>query len=155
MITDHLLNVYFNKKGFDLYLNPGNTALWRGFFGSWEICSANKLYLNDLDGQTTAYNNNKYKEKRRELRALFRAKEITPDELQQKLKLVKQECFFEVVLTLNSVFNTDQPVFADWYTGPLILQSGELIQYVHLGYESVFENNTILEIENGILVGNL
>lgn len=152
MITDHLLDMYYSQKGLELYFSPGNTALWRGFLGSWEIRSDNKLYLNDLEGQTTAFDHFKYKEKRRELRALLRAKEITPQELQQKLKLVKRECLVEVVLTLKAVFNSDQPVFAEWYTGRLVLQSGNQIKYVHLGYESVFENTTLLIVVNGVLI---
>lgn len=152
LITDYLLNVYFSQKGLELYFSPGNTALWRGFLGSWEVQADNKLFLIDLEGQTTAFDHFKYKEKRRELRAQHRAKEITPVELQKSLKLAKEDCFVEVVLTLEAVFHSNQPVFADWYTGPLVLQSGNQIKYVHLGYESVYEHTTRLKVVNGLVV---
>ncbi|MBV6642544.1 MAG: hypothetical protein KI791_17635 [Cyclobacteriaceae bacterium] len=42
-------------------------------------------------------------------------------------------------------------VFAKWYCGCLMLQSGKLLQYVHSGYESIYEKDLLLEFENGIL----
>ena len=41
-----------------------------------------------------------------------------------------------------------------WYTGILVLPRGELVEYVHLGYGSLFENYTLLRIEDGALKGS-
>jgi hypothetical protein len=51
------------------------------------------------------------------------------------------------------IFPGQEQVFAEWYTGLLSLPQGELLEYVHLGYESIYEENLILEIKNGVLVG--
>jgi hypothetical protein len=37
----------------------------------------------------------------------------------------------------------------DWFVGLLIIPNGELINYVHMGYESTFEKYILIEIENG------
>ena len=45
-----------------------------------------------------------------------------------------------------------QPVFAQWYTGVLTLPYGELLKYVHSGYESIHEFSLHLKVENGCIV---
>jgi hypothetical protein len=45
-----------------------------------------------------------------------------------------------------------QPVFAQWYTGVLTLPYGELLKYVHAGFESIYEFSMHLTIENGRVV---
>ena len=45
------------------------------------------------------------------------------------------------------------PVAAPWYSGVLHVQLGELLQYVHMGYESVYEQELLLTVENGRVVG--
>ncbi|MBN2500503.1 MAG: hypothetical protein JXB38_07005 [Anaerolineales bacterium] len=47
------------------------------------------------------------------------------------------------------------PVMADWYSGGLRVQMGELLQYVHMGYESVYEQELLLTVENGRVVGKV
>jgi hypothetical protein len=44
-------------------------------------------------------------------------------------------------------------VAADWYSGVLRTQVGELLQYVHMGYESIYEQELLLTVENGRLLG--
>jgi len=50
---------------------------------------------------------------------------------------------------VNEIFPNQEFIKADWFTGSLKLASGELLRYVHLGYESTYEHYTFLEIENG------
>ncbi len=45
------------------------------------------------------------------------------------------------------------PMLADWYSGVLRVQMGELVQYVHMGYQSVYEQELLLTVENGRVVG--
>jgi len=52
---------------------------------------------------------------------------------------------------INEIFPNHKVIKIDW-TGTLVLPSGELVRYVHLGYASSFEYYTLLEIENGILI---
>lgn len=54
---------------------------------------------------------------------------------------------------LNYFFPSQNEVFADWFTGTLRIPSGEELEYVHMGFESIYERNILLEIKDGILVG--
>lgn len=47
----------------------------------------------------------------------------------------------------------EEKIFVDWFTGLLILPQGELVKYVHLGYASEYEGYILLEIREGILIG--
>ena len=57
-------------------------------------------------------------------------------------------------LSLASLF-PDYPdgVFAHWFTGQIRCPRGKLINYVHMGYASVYEEDLILEFKAGVLVG--
>jgi hypothetical protein len=46
------------------------------------------------------------------------------------------------------------PVAAPWYSGVLRAQVGELLQYVHMGYGSVYEQELLLTVETGCVVGS-
>jgi hypothetical protein len=37
----------------------------------------------------------------------------------------------------------------NWFTGLLVIPNGELINYIHMGYASTYENYILLEIRNG------
>lgn len=43
-------------------------------------------------------------------------------------------------------------VFAHWFTGDLNCPQGKLLEYVHMGYASVYEEDLILSFSKGILV---
>ncbi len=45
----------------------------------------------------------------------------------------------------------DEPLFADWFSGVLRAPKGEMLEYVHMGFGSVFEQETHIKIENGIV----
>ena len=42
---------------------------------------------------------------------------------------------------MQKLFPGQSEVFASWVNGKLKIQSGELLEYVHMGYESVFEGD--------------
>lgn len=42
-------------------------------------------------------------------------------------------------------------IFADWYTGELRITKGKMLHYIHLGFASIYEEDIIIEIENGIV----
>ena len=50
------------------------------------------------------------------------------------------------------IFYTGEPIFADWVTGVLRIPSGELLHYVHMGYGSVYEFETHIKLENGLVI---
>ena len=43
-------------------------------------------------------------------------------------------------------------VFADWFNGEIRIPQGELLQYIHMGYESIFEKDLILKFKKGVLI---
>jgi hypothetical protein len=51
----------------------------------------------------------------------------------------------------GQIIPKDEELMIDWFTGILILPYGELVKYVHGGYESTYSNYILLEINRGIL----
>jgi len=58
----------------------------------------------------------------------------------------------EPISAMQKLFPGQTEVFADWVNGTLKIQSGGLLEYIHMGYESLFETNIYLKFENGILI---
>ncbi|AWI07922.1 hypothetical protein CKA38_00405 [Ereboglobus luteus] len=50
---------------------------------------------------------------------------------------------------INDIFKETMSRRLDWFSGLLILPRGKVVDYVHLGYASTFENYTLLEIDKG------
>lgn len=48
-------------------------------------------------------------------------------------------------------FVGDEPLFADWVSGWLVAPRGEVLRYVHMGFESVYERELHLRFEAGVL----
>lgn len=46
-------------------------------------------------------------------------------------------------------------VFADWYTGALIVPDGKMIRYVHMGYGSSYDHYQIFRVRAGQIVEHL
>lgn len=42
-------------------------------------------------------------------------------------------------------------VFAHWYSGTLRLPQGHLLEYVHGGYQSIYERDLFIDIEHGVV----
>ena len=45
-------------------------------------------------------------------------------------------------------------LFANWVTGKLYVPKGQCIEYVHLGYNSIYETETVIEFNDGVLVSS-
>jgi hypothetical protein len=45
----------------------------------------------------------------------------------------------------------NEPLFADWVSGILIIPRGERLQYVHNGFDSVFAEEVRIRIEKGVV----
>ena len=45
-----------------------------------------------------------------------------------------------------------EPILADWFSGVLRIPKGEIIQYVHMGFGSVHEQEVHVKIEKGVIV---
>jgi hypothetical protein len=58
------------------------------------------------------------------------------------------------LVALDGVYRVvgDEPIFADWFTGVLRIPSGNMLHYVHMGFGSVYEFETHIKIENGVVI---
>ena len=52
---------------------------------------------------------------------------------------------------LKYLFANKKEVFAKWFSGDLTIPLGELIEYVHVGYASIFEKDLIITFSKGII----
>ena len=50
---------------------------------------------------------------------------------------------------LKTTFGDDKPRVATWFTGHLIVLTGELVGYVHMGYGSTYSSYLILTVVEG------
>lgn len=67
-----------------------------------------------------------------------------------------QEEELEAEADVQDLFPDSQgPVAAVWFTGDLRIPRGELLEYVHLGYQSTYEEEEIIRIDNGKVVGSM
>ena len=55
------------------------------------------------------------------------------------------------VVGVEFIFPGQSEVFAEWYSGEIRVPIGEMLEYVHVGYFSVFEEDMFLEIDKGVL----
>jgi hypothetical protein len=86
--------------------------------------------------------------------ALWRGYVATWEIKDDKLMLVKIEGFKDEwrAYPLEKVFPKQKgPILADWYTGLLSVPEGELLAYVHMGFESTFEKEQLFLIEKGVV----
>lgn len=69
-----------------------------------------------------------------------------------KLFLISLNVLGNRSITLNSYFPGKTKVFADWYSGEIRIPIGELLEYEHHGFGSIYEKDLFFVIENGTLV---
>lgn len=64
---------------------------------------------------------------------------------------LKEGRFYLIGLEGRYKLEGDEPLLADWFTGILRIPKGEMVQYVHMGFGSVFEQETHIKIEKGVV----
>ena len=57
-----------------------------------------------------------------------------------------------VPMDLGDLFPDQKKVFADWFSGIIKIEKRELLEYVHLEYESKYEQDLFLVFEDGVKV---
>lgn len=62
---------------------------------------------------------------------------------------IKDGQFFLTGLRGIFQFKGDQPLLADWFTGVIRIPRGKLLQYIHMGFGSVYEEELHIVIEQG------
>ena len=58
------------------------------------------------------------------------------------------------VVSIEYIFPGQKEVFANWFTGEVRIQKGQLLEYVHFYFESVYEEDLFLKFRRGRLVGS-
>jgi hypothetical protein len=139
---------YLQKTKIKLALQATNSSLWRGYLGEWEIIN-NKLYLIKISGIGQIRNLERFRFERLKLRKKFKNGIITTQENGILIKQLKKDCMEDIELSLNSLFKSEEKVFANWYSGLIVCPYGKIIKYIHMGYESIFEHELYFEIING------
>lgn len=71
----------------------------------------------------------------------------------KKLYLTHLEAYLEGYeeVDINYLFPDQKNVFAHWFSGEIKIPQGEMIQYIHMGYESIYERELVLTFKDGIL----
>ncbi|OXB20804.1 hypothetical protein B0A80_17925 [Flavobacterium tructae] len=64
----------------------------------------------------------------------------------------KGESDFFLTSIYKAIFGENKNFECNFYSGLLICPSGKMLQYVHMGYSSVFENYTLIELKDGVNV---
>ena len=66
---------------------------------------------------------------------------------------VKDRRFY--LVSIEGMFKLKEgssPVFAGWFSGELRVPGGEIIQHMHMGYHSLYEEDMFILIEEGIVI---
>jgi hypothetical protein len=58
----------------------------------------------------------------------------------------------EAAKGVQYLFPGESRVFAYWFTGVLVINVGQVIEYKHRGYESIFENMMSIDFLHGIAI---
>ena len=45
-----------------------------------------------------------------------------------------------------------EAIFADWFTGELHIPKGKVLHYIHMGFDSVYEEEIVLTLKQGIVI---
>ena len=62
---------------------------------------------------------------------------------------IKDQQFFLVHIDGRFKLVGNEPILASWFSGVLRIPRGKLLRYVHMGFESVYEQELHIKIENG------
>ena len=71
-----------------------------------------------------------------------------------KLYLIDFEAYIDdgEVVNLSYLFPGQRKVFANWYAGQIRIPQGKILEYVHIGYESMYEEDVLLKFREGNLL---
>jgi len=64
---------------------------------------------------------------------------------------IREGCLYLVNLRGRWKLQGSDPLFADWFSGVLRIPRGEMLEYVHMGFGSVFEQEVQVKVERGLV----
>jgi hypothetical protein len=67
---------------------------------------------------------------------------------------IKDGCFYLIALRGRFQLEGREPLLADWFTGVIRIPRGKQLQYVHMGFGSVYEQEVHVKIERGVVVAS-
>jgi hypothetical protein len=132
--------LFYDNKIYDLFSNPlepyyknekdrpafkispdalSSTGNWRGYVAYWEI-EGDRLYLRGIDAWVCTFQ-----------------------------EFVKNQCKKADLKELFGEKCVNGKVEANWFSGELNIPDGKRLEYVHMGYGSVYEREIILTVESG------
>ena len=122
-------SIYTNPLEPYLSLNPGklpkaeaySTANWRGYVATWQV-KDNRLMLTDVGILHSVSNKNNEGDRSTEMRSV-----------------------------IAEMFPGQKEVLAEWFSGHVIIPNGQLVNYVHMGYASIYEKYILLRVEKGLV----
>ena len=81
--------------------------------------------------------------------------EIIESEGLERLYLVMLSAHksYEQVISLSDLVPGHKKVFAHWFTGELRCPQGARLEYMHMGYGSVYEYDLLMDFKEGVLLG--
>jgi hypothetical protein len=65
---------------------------------------------------------------------------------------IRDGLFYLVGLRGRFRLRDGEPILAEWFTGVLRVPKGEVLQYVHMGFGSVYQQELHIKITNGFVV---
>jgi len=65
---------------------------------------------------------------------------------------IKDGRFYLVDIEGKYKLVTDEPIFADWFSGVLCIPKGDILHYVHMGFATVYKQELYVRIEKGVVV---
>lgn len=70
------------------------------------------------------------------------------------VKLVSNPCRSNPINIPLSMISgkRNAPVLASWFSGELTVPQGELVEHIHMGFESRYESYLVITVENGRIV---
>lgn len=73
---------------------------------------------------------------------------------EEKLYLVELKFDFNEgdYLEMEDLFPGQTVVFAEWFSGEIRIPTGNMLEYIHMGYGSIYEKDIYLEFKNGHLI---
>ena len=65
---------------------------------------------------------------------------------------IKDNQFYLVDITGSYQVSDKNPIFADWFSGVIRIPKGDFLEYIHIGFASVYEQEIHVKIENGKVI---
>ena len=67
---------------------------------------------------------------------------------------IRDSRFYLVGLRGRLALRGEDPILADWFSGVLRIPKGKMLQYVHMGFGSVYEQEAHVKVEKGIVTSS-